>query len=310
MAPLPVQYLDYSVWQRQWLERGEGARQLAYWQTRLGTEHPVLALRRPPTPGGANHRGGLPLRARPGLVERVHAFNSQRGLTLFMTMTATLAALLHRYSGQRDLRIGAPVANRIRPESEGLIGAFLNTQVLRCELDGQMSASALLEQVRQAAIEGQSHQDLPFDQLVEALQPPRSSAYNPLFQVMCNVQRWAFQQSRSLAGMQVDYLVNDASATKFDLYLEVTDLDGRLGCCLTYSRDLFDEPRIARMAEHWQQLLVGLLDNPQQRLCELPMLSSSEQQQLLGQLQGDPRASGRPCTGCSPRPHARRRPGR
>jgi Non-ribosomal peptide synthetase modules and related proteins len=114
-----------------------------------------------------------------------------------MTMTATLAALLHRYSGQRDLRIGAPVANRIRPESEGLIGAFLNTQVLRCELDGQMTAAALLDQVRQAAIEGQSHQDLPFDQLVEALQPPRSSAYNPLFQVMCNVQRWAFQQSRS-----------------------------------------------------------------------------------------------------------------
>ncbi|MDH1549377.1 MULTISPECIES: non-ribosomal peptide synthetase [Pseudomonas] len=290
LAPLPVQYLDYSVWQRQWLESGEGARQLAYWQTRLGTEHPVLALPADrPRPAVQSHRGGLyRFELDPALVERVHAFNSQRGLTLFMTMTATLAALLHRYSGQRDLRIGAPVANRIRPESEGLIGAFLNTQVLRCELDGQMSASALLEQVRQAAIEGQSHQDLPFDQLVEALQPPRSSAYNPLFQVMCNVQRWAFQQSRSLAGMQVDYLVNDASATKFDLYLEVTDLDGRLGCCLTYSRDLFDEPRIARMAEHWQQLLVGLLDNPQQRLCELPMLSSSEQQQLLGQLQGDP----------------------
>jgi len=105
--------------------------------------------------------------------------------------------------------------------------------------------------------------------------------------VMCNVQRWAFQQSRELAGMQVDYLVNDASATKFDLYLEVTDLDGRLGCCLTYSRDLFDEPRIARMAEHWQQLLVGLLDNPQQRLCDLPMLAGAEQQVLLDQLQGE-----------------------
>ncbi len=289
LAPLPVQYLDYSVWQRQWLESGEGARQLAYWQARLGDEHPVLALPADrPRPAVQSHRGELyRFELDPALVARVHAFNSQRGLTLFMTMTATLAALLHRYSGQRDLRIGAPVANRIRPESEGLIGAFLNTQVLRCELDGQMSVAQLLEQVRQVAIEGQSHQDLPFDQLVEALQPPRSSAYNPLFQVMCNVQRWAFQQSRQLAGMQVDYLVNDASATKFDLYLEVTDLDGRLGCCLTYSRDLFDEPRIARMAEHWQQLLAGLLDNPQQRLCELPMLSSAEQQLLAGQLQGE-----------------------
>ncbi|WP_060479570.1 non-ribosomal peptide synthetase, partial [Pseudomonas monteilii] len=289
LAPLPVQYLDYSVWQRQWLESGEGARQLAYWKNRLGDEHPVLALPTDrPRPAVQSHRGALyRFDLDPALVARVHAFNNERGLTLFMTMTATLAALLHRYSGQRDLRIGAPVANRIRPESEGLIGAFLNTQVLRCEVDGQMTAGALLEQVRQAAIEGQSHQDLPFDQLVEALQPPRSSAYNPLFQVMCNVQRWAFQQSRTLAGLQVDYLVNDASATKFDLYLEVTDLDGRLGCCLTYSCDLFDEPRIARMAEHWQQLLAGLLDNPQQRLCELPMLAAAEQQVLIGQLQGE-----------------------
>jgi non-ribosomal peptide synthetase component F len=110
-------------------------------------------------------------------------------------------------------------------------------------------------------IDGQSHQDLPFDHWSKRCSR-RASAYNPLFQVMCNVQRWAFQQSRELAGMQVEYLANDASATKFDLYLEVTDLDGRLGCCLTYSRDLFDEPRIARMAEHWQQLLEALLDNP------------------------------------------------
>ncbi|WP_010197042.1 condensation domain-containing protein, partial [Pseudomonas amygdali] len=168
---------------------------------------------------------------------------------------ATLAVLLYRYSGQNDLRIGAPVANRIRPESEGLIGAFLNTQVLRVQLDGQMSVAQLFEQVRHTVIEGQSHQDLPFDHLVEALQPPRSAAYNPLFQVMCNVQRWEFQQSRELAGMTVDYLVNDARATKFDLNLEVTELDHRLGCCLTYSTDLFDEPRIAQMAGHWLNLL-------------------------------------------------------
>ncbi|AXO89060.1 amino acid adenylation domain-containing protein [Pseudomonas parafulva] len=289
LAPLPVQYLDYSLWQRQWLDAGEGARQLAYWKDRLGDEHPVLALPADrPRPAVQSHRGGLyRFDLDPVLVERVHAFNSQRGLTMFMTMTATLAVLLHRYSGQRDLRIGAPVANRIRPESEGLIGAFLNTQVLRCELDGQMSAAELLDQVRQTVIDGQSHQDLPFDQLVEALQPPRSSAYNPLFQVMCNVQRWAFQQSRSLAGMQVDYLVNDASATKFDLYLEVTDLDGRLGCCFTYSHDLFDQPRIARMAEHLQHLLSGLLDDDRQRLCQLPMLTDAEQQVLIGQLQGE-----------------------
>ncbi len=290
LEPLPVQYLDYSVWQRQWLESGERQRQLDYWTGQLGREHPLLELPSDrPRPAVQSHQGELyRFDLSDELAARVRAFNAEHGLTLFMTMTAALSLLLYRYSGQTDLRIGAPVANRIRPESEGLIGAFLNTQVLRCQLDGQMSVGQLLEQVRHTVIEGQSHQDLPFDQLVEALQPPRSTAYNPLFQVMCNVQRWEFQQSRQLAGMTVDYLVNDARATKFDLNLEVTDLDQRLGCCLTYSTDLFDEPRIARMAAHWRNLLQALIDDPQRRLCELPLLHAEEQQQLLDSLSVEP----------------------
>ncbi|MDY7534543.1 non-ribosomal peptide synthetase [Pseudomonas sp. Bout1] len=282
LAPLPVQYLDYSVWQRQWLESGERQRQLDYWTAQLGTEHPLLELPGDrPRPPVQSHQGELyRFDLSDDLAARVRAFNAERGLTLFMTMTATLAVLLYRYSGQTDLRIGAPVANRIRPESEGLIGAFLNTQVLRCQLNGQMSVGELFDQVRHTVIEGQSHQDLPFDHLVEALQPPRSAAYNPLFQVMCNVQRWEFQQSRTLAGMTVEYLANDARATKFDLNLEVTDLDHRLGCCLTYSTDLFDEPRIARMAAHWKNLLEALLADPQQRLSELPLLEAGEQRAL------------------------------
>ncbi|WP_338580278.1 non-ribosomal peptide synthetase [Pseudomonas sp. ML2-2023-6] len=283
LTPLAVQYLDYSVWQRQWLESGERQRQLDYWTAKLGNEHPLLELPADRVrPSVQSHRGELyrfDLSAE--LAARVRAFNAEHGLTLFMTMTATLAVLLYRYSGQTDLRIGAPVANRIRPESEGLIGAFLNTQVLRCQLDGAMRVGELIEQVRQTVIEGQSHQDLPFDHLVEALQPPRSAAYNPLFQVMCNVQRWEFQQSRELAGMTVEYLANDARATKFDLNLEVTDLDHRLGCCLTYSTDLFDEPRIASMAGHWRNLLEALLGDPEQRLSELPLLHAQEQQRLL-----------------------------
>ncbi|TFF13345.1 amino acid adenylation domain-containing protein [Pseudomonas sp. BCA14] len=286
LAPLPVQYLDYSVWQRQWLESGERQRQLDYWIAQLGHEHPLLELPADrPRPPVQSHQGELyRFDLSDALAARVRAFNAERGLTLFMTMTATLAVLLYRYSGQTDLRIGAPVANRIRPESEGLIGAFLNTQVLRCQLNGQMRVGELFEQVRHTVIEGQSHQDLPFDHLVEALQPTRSAAYNPLFQVMCNVQRWEFQQSRQLAGMTVEYLANDARATKFDLNLEVTDLDQRLGCCLTYSTDLFDEPRIARMAEHWRNLLEALIGDPQQRLSELPLLTADEQRALQGSL--------------------------
>ncbi|PWB35747.1 non-ribosomal peptide synthetase [Pseudomonas sp. SDI] len=294
LEPLPVHYLDYSVWQRQWLEAGERQRQLDYWTAKLGDQHPLLELPSDrPRPAVQSHRGELyRFDLSDELATRVQAFNAAHGLTLFMTMTATLAVLLYRYSGQHDLRIGAPVANRIRPESEGLIGAFLNTQVLRCQLDGQMRVSELIEQVRQTVIDGQSHQDLPFDHLVEALQPPRSAAYNPLFQVMCNVQRWAFQQRRELAGMQVDYLVNDARATKFDLNLEVTDLDRRLSCCLTYSCDLFDEPRIARMAAHWQRLLAALVADPQQRLCELPLLAADEQRALFDNLRGQQDAPG------------------
>jgi len=289
LPPLPVQYLDYSVWQREWLEAGEGQRQLDYWKAQLGHEHPLLELPSDrPRPPVQSHQGDLyRFDLSPELAERVRRFNAARGLTLFMTMTATLATLLYRYSGQQDLRIGAPVAGRIRPESEGLIGAFLNTQVLRCQLDGQMRVDELLEQVRQTVIDGQSHQDLPFDHLVEALQPPRSAAYNPLFQVMCNVQRWEFQQTRQLAGMTVEYIANDARATKFDLNLEVTDLDQRLGCCLTYSTDLFDEPRIARMARHWQNLLAAMVDEPQQRLADLPLLDRDEQRGLLASLGGE-----------------------
>ncbi|MDU9393633.1 non-ribosomal peptide synthase/polyketide synthase [Pseudomonas sp. zfem002] len=286
LQPLAVQYLDYSVWQRQWLESGERQRQLDYWTAQLGNEHPLLELPGDrPRPAVQSHQGELfRFDLSDDLAGRVRAFNAKNGLTLFMTMTAALAVLLYRYSGQTDLRIGAPVANRIRPESEGLIGAFLNTQVLRVQLDGQMSVGELFEQVRHTVIEGQSHQDLPFDHLVEALQPPRSAAYNPLFQVMCNVQRWEFQQSRELAGMTVEYIVNDARATKFDLNLEVTELDHRLGCCLTYSTDLFDEPRIARMAAHWRNLLQALLADPQQRLGELPLLAADERQHLLDSL--------------------------
>ena len=289
LEPLAVQYLDYSAWQREWLEAGERQRQLDYWVAQLGHEHPLLELPSDrPRPPVQSHRGGLyRFDLSETLAERVRLFNAEHGLTLFMTMTAALAVLLYRYSGQNDLRIGAPVANRIRPESEGLIGAFLNTQVLRCRIDGQMSVGQLFEQVRQTVIEGQSHQDLPFDHLVEALQPPRSAAYNPLFQVMCNVQRWEFQQSRTLAGLEVEYLVNDARATKFDLNLEVTDLDHRLGCCLTYSCDLFDEPRIAQMAAHWTTLLQALLGDPAQRVGELPLLQREEQRRLyLGEPTG------------------------
>ena len=286
LPPLPVQYLDYSVWQRKWLESGEGERQLEYWRRQLEGEQPLLSLPGDrPRPPVQSHRGELyRFDLSEDLVARVQSFNAAQGMTLFMTSVAALAILLYRYSGQSDLRIGVPVANRIRPESEGLIGAFLNTQVLRCQLSGDMTVESLLDQVRQTVIDAQSHQDLPFDQLVDALQPQRSAAYNPLFQVMCNVQRWQFQQTRQLAGMIVEYIVNDAKAIKFDLNLEVTELDNHMGCCLTYSTDLFDEVRVATMATHWRNLLAAMVADPGRPVAELPMFDVDEYRQLITRL--------------------------
>ncbi|MDU5677399.1 MAG: amino acid adenylation domain-containing protein, partial [Pseudomonas aeruginosa] len=282
LEPLPVQYLDYSVWQREWLESGERQRQLDYWKAQLGNEHPLLELPGDrPRPPVQSHQGDLyRFDLSPELAERVRRFNAARGLTMFMTMTATLAALLYRYSGQQDLRIGAPVANRIRPESEGLIGAFLNTQVLRCRLDGQMSVGELLEQVRQTVIDGQSHQDLPFDHLVEALQPPRSAAYNPLFQVMYNHQSGE-RQDAQVDGLHIESFAWDGAAAQFDLALDTWETPDGLGAALTYATDLFEARTVERMARHWQNLLRGMLENPQASVDSLPMLDAEERYQLL-----------------------------
>ena len=175
LEPLPVQYLD-CVWQREWLESGERQRQLDYWKAQLGNEHPLLELPGDRPPAGAEPPGRpLPLRPEPR-AGRARAPLQRRPRADHVHDHDRHPCGLALPLQPADLRIGAPVANRIRPESEGLIGAFLNTQVLRCRLDGQMSVGELLEQVRQTVIDGQSHQDLPFDHLVEALQPPRSAA--------------------------------------------------------------------------------------------------------------------------------------
>jgi amino acid adenylation domain-containing protein/non-ribosomal peptide synthase protein (TIGR01720 family) len=284
LPPLPLQYLDYSAWQRSWLEAGELQRQLDYWTTQLGGEQPVLELPTDrPRPAVQSHCGDLHRFEVDATTSRaLRLFNMEHGVTSFMTATAALAVLLYRYAGQSDLRIGTPVANRVRPESEHLIGAFLNTQVLRLRPEGGLRVSELLRQVREAVIDGQSNQELPFDHLVEALRPQRSAAFHPLFQVMCNVQRWDFQQTHALAdGLSIEYRANDARATKFDLYLEVTDIDQRLRCCLTYSTDLFERERIERMARHWQNVLQAMIAAPAARLCELPLLDVEERRMLL-----------------------------
>ena len=190
LADLPIQYSDYALWQRRWLEAGEQARQLEYWQAKLGDEHPVIALPTDyPRPAMPSYRGTRhEFAVDPALVEQLRALAQRHNVTLFMLLLAAFNILLHRYSGQTDVRVGVPIANRNRREVEGLIGFFVNTQVLRSELNAQTRVTDLLAAVKETALGAQAHQELPFEQLVEAFKLERNLSHNPLFQVMYNHQ--------------------------------------------------------------------------------------------------------------------------
>ncbi len=281
---LPIQYADYALWQRRWMEAGELERQLDWWRAQLGTEQPVLELpgdrSRPARP--TQHGARLDFALEPALAKGLMTLARQRGVTPFMLLLASFQALLHRYSGQTDLRIGVPVANRSRAETHGLIGFFVNTQVLRAELDGRLPFARLLEQTRDRSLDAQGYQDVPFERLVNALQGERSLSHSPLFQVMFN-----HQQSRPgalggmLAGLQVESLEWQGRTAQFDLQLDTHEEGERLLASLTYATDLFDAERIDTLARHWRNLLGAIVANPECAIGELPMLSAGESEATL-----------------------------
>ncbi len=262
---LPVQYRDYAVWQRSWLEAGEQARQLAYWQAKLGDDHSPLELAfdrpRPATPShrGARHALELP----PVLVERLGALAKSQGATLFMVLLASFKLLMQRYSGQRAIRVGVPVANRHREEVEGLIGCFINTQVLHTDIDPLMDVAELLRRVKDTALGAQAHQDLPFERLVEALALDRSARHSPLFQVLFNHQAAIADagQIRLHDGLALEKLALQKHSARFDLALDTFESGGRLQAIFTYALDLFDEHSVVGMGQHWLTLLEGLATN-------------------------------------------------
>ncbi|EJK6085295.1 non-ribosomal peptide synthase/polyketide synthase [Pseudomonas aeruginosa] len=280
LAELPIQYADFAAWQRQWMDGGERERQLGYWVSRLGGEQPLLELPSDrPRPQQQSHRGrriGIPLPAE--LAEALRRLAQAEQGTLFMLLLASFQALLHRYSGQNDIRVGVPIANRNREETEGLIGFFVNTQVLRAELDGQLPFRELLRQVRRAVVEAQGHQDLPFEQLVDALQPERSLSHAPLFQVMYNHQRDDHRGSRfaTLGELEVEDLAWDVQTAQFDLTLDTYESSNGLLAELTYATDLFDASSAERIAGHWLNLLQSIVARPEARIAELKLLDEAE----------------------------------
>ncbi|HEY0602653.1 MAG TPA: amino acid adenylation domain-containing protein [Herpetosiphonaceae bacterium] len=282
LPPLPIQYADYAVWQREWLQGAVLETQLAYWQQHIDGAPTTLHLPsdrpRPPlqTFHGARHTLNLPR----SLITALAAFNQREGVTLFMTLFAAFQSLLHRYTGQDDLLVGVPIANRTRVETEPLIGFFVNTLALRANLAGNPSFRELLRRVRETALSAYAHQDLPFEQLVQALQPERNASHTPLIQVLFVLQNTPLAEF-DLPGLVLTPIEDDGSSVKFDLTLEMTETADGLTAAFKYNTDLFDPPTIARMAGHFYTLLTAAIAEPEQRVGGLPLLSAAERRQLL-----------------------------
>ena len=281
--PLPVQYADCALWQRQWLEAGEQERQLQYWKAQLGEVHPVLQL---PTDHArradgryraARHTLALPAALVAALRQRAQA----EGATLFMALLAALQVLLYRYTGQHDVRVGVPIAGRRRIEAEGVIGLFVNTQVLRSVIDGRTPLRHALHAARDAALGAQAHQDLPFEELVDALQPERTPGTPPLFQVLFNHQQEDFTALHTLPGITLSPHALGEPPAHFELALNaVEDRDGALSLGLDYARELFDAPTVERMGAHLQCLLEALAHRPETPVGEIDLLQRDEAETL------------------------------
>ncbi|MEH2216142.1 MAG: amino acid adenylation domain-containing protein [Nostoc sp.] len=282
LAALPIQYVDFAVWQKQWLQGEVLETQISYWLKHLENAPKVLELPTDhPRPAIQTFRGATYLfKLSLELSTSLNKLSEQQGSTLFMTLLAGFQTLLWRYTGKEDIAIGSPIANRNRTEIEGLIGFFVNTLVLRTSLAGNPSFEELLKRVREVALGAYAHQDLPFELLVEQLQPQRDLSYTPLFQVMFVLQN-APMSALEFPGLTLTPLESNSDSAKFDLTLQMTETEEGLVGSLEYNTDLFEEKTIHRMADHLQTLLEGVVANPQQRLSELPLLSESERHQLL-----------------------------
>ncbi|HEV7514956.1 MAG TPA: condensation domain-containing protein, partial [Thermoanaerobaculia bacterium] len=283
-SPLPelqVQYADYARWQREWLLGGILEGQVAYWRERLAGAPRVLELPTDrPRPAVRSGSGGeVPVALPARLAAAVGTLGRQHGATLFMVLLAGWDALLSRYSGQQDLLVGSPIANRTRLEVEGLIGFFINTLVLRGELAGASTFGELLGRVRAATLGAFAHQDLPFERLIEELAPERDASRTPLFQVVFALQN-APRVEFALPGLVLAARPSEVGTAKFDLTLTLGESAGGLAGELRYSRDLFDPPTLERLAGHLGVLLEAVVADPTLPLAALPLLTPAEAHQL------------------------------
>ncbi|MEL6748819.1 MAG: amino acid adenylation domain-containing protein, partial [Pseudomonadota bacterium] len=282
LAPLPVQYTDYAAWQQHEMAPIL-ADQLAYWRARLqGAPHILELPIDHPRPARASYRGRWHSnQLSTELTTRVKFLSQTQGATLFMTLLTVFNTLLHRYTGQADLLVGTPVANRGLHETEDLIGLFMNTLVLRStwQADQPVAFRDQLAQTRQTALEAYAHQDTPFEQIVEALNPERSLSHNPLYQVMLVLQNTPSGPTE-LPGLELTPEQPERQVAKLDLTVYVTEQAGQLTLNWEYATDLFTSDRIARMADHFTRLLAAVVDDPAIDLSRIPLLTKAETKQL------------------------------
>lgn len=275
-------YADYAAWQAQWLATGESDRQLAYWRQQLGTTHPVLAL---PVDRAreavARYQAAVQeIEVPADLMARLRQMAASYDATVFMAMLAGLQTLLYRYTAQQDVRVGVPVANRNHPGTETLIGMFVNTLVLRNEVSDRMPLAAVLRHARGSALEALAHQDLPFEQLVEALQPQRSLSHSPLFQVLFNYLDEDYTTFERLTGLSVSGEPITGQAAQFELSVEVRERSARgTSIRLIYARELFDPATIARFGERYLRVLRALAEQPDSAVGDVALLSQLEHDQ-------------------------------
>jgi amino acid adenylation domain-containing protein len=282
LPELSVQYSDYAVWQREWLSGEALERQLTYWRTQLAGAPTVLELPTDfPRPRTQSHRGATERIGLSGeVLEGLRALSQQEGATLFMTLLAGFQLLLSRYTGQNDIVVGSPIANRTRSELEHLIGFFVNSLPLRTNLSGDPSFRELLRRVREVALGAYAHQDLPFERMVEELQPERLGDRNPFFQVMFALQN-APQARVTLPGITLRSLPRGTGTAKFDLTLHMHQGSRGLTASLEYNTDLFQPATITRMLDHLRILLEKVAREPDRRLSAIPLLSEDERRRIL-----------------------------
>jgi len=282
LTELEVQYADYAHWQRRHVSGGLLERQLDYWREQLAGAPSVLELPADrPRPAMQRHHGATARFEIDGeMLAGLRAYGRAHGATLHMTLLSAFVTLLARYTSGDDIVVGTPVAGRTRRETEGLIGCFVNNLVVRVDASGDPSFDELVGRVRAVALAAYAHQDLPFEQLVDALHPHRSLAYTPLFQVMFVLQNTPAGEL-ALPGLALEPLAAPSVSTRFDLTLSLTEHPDRLEGAIEYSTDLFDSETIARWSEHFRRLLAAVMSDSSRTLSRLDVMGGAERRQVL-----------------------------